>query len=187
VPPAPPIEVEFQITREDLFAFQWRAATWRRMRLAGSDLAMLAAALVVMGLLTNGRDAFRLGWVSVLINMSGALVFVATVAVVLAYMNRRSARRALRAMIDDEKADGGSLGTHRIVLTEQELIETTAVAESRRAWTGMDRVEQDDGYVFIYTGPHAAHIVPKRAFADAAGATRFYETAKQLLEAARRA
>ena len=40
---------------------------------------------------------------------------------------------------------------------------------------GVDRVEQNPDYIFIYTAPVAAHVIPKRAFRDAQEAERFYQ------------
>src|SRR6185437_1409892 len=157
------VDVAYDLTKDDLFAFQWRAARRRRKLLGPSDLALLAAALLVLVLLERGGRT-RLGWLTVVSDLSGILVFVGTTAVLLSWMTRRSARRALRRLVDDERPEGGSLGAHRVTLTEKECIEVTAVGESRTSWAGVDRVEQDEQYIYIYTGPHAALVVPRRAF-----------------------
>jgi hypothetical protein len=39
----------------------------------------------------------------------------------------------------------------------------------------VDRVEQSPDYIFIYTSPAMAHLIPKRAFRDPHEAERFYQ------------
>jgi hypothetical protein len=63
-------------------------------------------------------------------------------------------------------------------LNEAGLVESTAVGESRCSWAGVDRVEHDQQYIYIYTAPHAAHIIPKRAFNNLHEAESFYQLAK---------
>jgi hypothetical protein len=62
-------------------------------------------------------------------------------------------------------------------LSDDGFSESTVVGEQRTSWAGVDRVEQNADYIFIYTSPVAAHIVPRRAFASAEDAERFYEFA----------
>src|SRR6476661_5085284 len=83
--------------------------------------------------------------------------------------------RAVRQLLEDEKPGRGQLGRHRIILSENGLTESTAVGESRTSWAGVDRVEQNPDYVFIYTAPAAAHLIPKRAFRNLQEAEAFYQ------------
>ena len=82
-----------------------------------------------------------------------------------------------------EKPDKGQLGKHRVKLNEAGLVEATAVSESRTSWAGVDRVEQNEKYIFIYTSPAAAHMIPKRAFSSVQGAEGFYQLARVSKEA----
>jgi hypothetical protein len=63
-------------------------------------------------------------------------------------------------------------------LNEAGLVESTAVGESRCSWAGVDRVEHDQQYIYIYTAPHAAHIIPKCAFNNLHEAESFYQLAR---------
>jgi hypothetical protein len=87
-------------------------------------------------------------------------------------------------LLKEEKPGKGQLGKHRIVLSANGLAESTAVGESRTSWAGVDRVEQDPHYIFIYTSPAAAHVVPKRAFKDLRAAEDFYHLTRAGKEAA---
>jgi hypothetical protein len=97
---------------------------------------------------------------------------------------RRLMRRAILQLLKEEKPGRGQLGRHKVVLTESDVVESTAVGESRTSWAGVHRIEQNPRYIFIYTSPAGAHVIPKRAFRDTQEAERFYQLSKTSKEAA---
>jgi hypothetical protein len=100
------------------------------------------------------------------------------------FLERLVVRHAIRSLLRDERPGRGQLGRHRLVLGEDGLVESTAVNESRTAWSGVDRVEQSADYIFIYTSPAAAHVIPKRAFSDPQEADAFFRLARSRKEGA---
>jgi hypothetical protein len=92
-----------------------------------------------------GADGFVISRIS--------LVFiVVTLAIVFLLqwgLERWVMRRVLRQLLKDERPDRGSLGRHRMILSDDGLIESTAVGESRTTRAGVDRVEEDGDYVNI--------------------------------------
>jgi hypothetical protein len=177
------LEVEYELTREDLYAFQWRGVFesprgWRARRSAylGWILAVLLFAIVP----AIGADGFRISRVSF-----GFIVIALPVVFLFQWcLERWVVRRAIRQLLQDERPDRGHLGRHRLVLGEDGLTESTAVGETRTRWTGVDRVEQSPDYIFIYTTPSAAHVVPKRAFSDPEQAEAFYQLSRSRKAAA---
>ena len=107
-----------------------------------------------------------------------SLTFIVTslliVSVLQWSLDRWLVRRAIRQLLKDERPDRGQLGRHRLILDQDGLTESTAVGESRTRWAGVDRVEQNREYIYIYTSPAAAHVVPKRAFSTPEQAEAFY-------------
>jgi YcxB-like protein len=99
-------------------------------------------------------------------------------------LDRLLIRRAILQLLKDEKPGKGQLGKHRIVLSGDGLVESTAVGESRTSWAGVDRIEQDRDHLFIYVSPAAAHVIPKRAFRDTQEAEAFYQFSRTSKEAA---
>ena len=178
------MEVEYELTRDDLYAFQWRAVFEsprgrhaRRLVYLGWLLAIVLYAFVP----AIGPHGITLSRVS--------LTFIAT-SLIIVYLlqwilDHWLVRRTIRRLLEDERPDRGQLGRHRLMLGEEGLIESTAVGESRTSWAGVDRVEQSREYIYIYTSPAAAHVVPKRAFANPEQADAFYrlsETRRQAAE-----
>jgi hypothetical protein len=170
------MEVVYQITPDDLIAFQWRAAhrspVGRRTR-RNVYVYMFLAVLLVAVLPAIGADGFAIARVS--------FVFLATTFPLLAslywLLERRLVRGAIRELVKKEKPEKGQLGTHKFVLTDSGVAETTAVGESHTTWAGVDRIEQDTDYIYVYTSPAAAFVIPKRAFSESE-AERFYQLAQ---------
>jgi ABC-type nickel/cobalt efflux system permease component RcnA len=178
------MEVEYELTRDDLYAFQWRAgytssrARRDRLKVYLSLLSALLVFFVFPGLI--GGEGFSFSNVNLIVF---ALSF--TIMAVFAWWYlRRALRRAIIGQLNEEKPGRGQLGRHKIRLTETEIVETTDVGESRTNWVGVDRIEQNDDYIFVYTTPHSAHVIPKRAFDSAGQAASFYQLARVSKEAA---
>jgi hypothetical protein len=171
------VELDYELTREDLYAFQWRAAfesprgrRTRRCVYLGWLLAIVLFAIVP----AIGPHGFAISRVS----FTFILVAFPIVALAQWYLERRLMRRFIRRLLEDEKPGRGQLGKHRLAMSEEGVVESTAVSESRTTWAGVDRVEQNSDYIFIYTSPAAAHMIPKRAFRELQEAEAFYQLAR---------
>lgn len=178
------MEVEYELTRDDLYDFQWRAnytspsALRKRLKVY---LSVFFALLVFSVLPAISGDGFNISNVNFILL---AVTFPIMAFFIWWYL-RRTLRRAIVELLNEEKPDQGQLGSHKISLTETELVETTHVGQSLTKWAGVDRVEQNDDYIFIYTTPHAAFIVPKRSFDSKHQAESFYQLARVSKEAGR--
>lgn len=86
---------------------------------------------------------------------------------------KRNARR-----IYSQSESKSVLGAHTIAIGPEGVSERTAVGESRIAWSGIERIEDDDEYLFLYIGPLVAHVIPKRAFKTAEDANAFLHQAQ---------
>jgi YcxB-like protein len=171
------VEVEYEITPADLYAFQWRGVfdspRGRRARLnvyLGWVLAIVLYSIVP----AIGADGFTIS----LVNVGFIAIAMPIVFLFQWCLERWLVRRAIRQLLREERPGKGQLGRHRVVLDEKGLSESTAVGESRTTWAGVDRVEQNRDYIFIYIAPAVAHVVPKRAFADPRQAEAFYELSR---------
>ena len=171
------MDVEYEITADDLYAFHWRSVFTsprgrRNMRKAYIYTFLVLLLLTILPAI--GSDGF--------VFTRGSFLFLAVtypVILVLQWLIYRwLARRGILRLLKEYGPNKGQLGWHKLVLNASDLVETTAVGESRTLWPGVDRVEQNENYIFIYTQPHAAHIIPKRAFNDGQAAESFYHFAR---------
>jgi hypothetical protein len=177
------MEVEYELTLDDLYAFQWRAAfTSPRGRRARRRVYLLwLLALVLFSIVPAIGPG---GFVISRANFTFLVVALPTVFLAQWYLETRLMRRAILGLLREEKPGRGLLGKHRLVVSESGLIESTAVGESRTSWAGVDRIEQNPEYFFIYASAAAAHIIPKRAFRDMQEAEGFYQLTRASKEAA---
>lgn len=81
----------------------------------------------------------------------------------------------------------GILCRHCVTLTDDALIEVTAINEERCSWHGVHHVVHTPEYIYIFATLQSAHIIPKRAFPDPDVAQQFYERAARLCDGARMA
>ena len=177
------MEVEYELTHDDFYAFQWRglyrSASARRARYKSYVYWFLGLFLFSI-LFSFGPDGFVIS----LGNLSFLALTFPTVVLVSFYLERRMARRFILQLLKKERPDRGRLGRHKVAITEGGIVESTAVGESRTSWAGVDRIEENRDYIFIYTAPAAAHVIPKRAFRDRQEAEGFYHLSKISKEAA---
>ena len=176
------LKVNFDLNIDDLYAFQLRAikrsSMVKRSRVL-SYLTVFLASLFFAALPAIGSDGFSF-W-----NMHFFLLGVFPICALFIWLlDKWRTRRVILDTLKDEKPERGQLGWHKITLAEKEIVEATAVNETRRSWAGVDRIEQSKEYIFIYTDPHAAFVIPKRAFDSLGAAESFYQSALVRKEAA---
>src|SRR6266545_6539519 len=120
---ANPMEVEYELTRDDLYAFQHRALQKspiakraRRKMYIYLFVAVLLLAIVP----AIGPGGFDVSQVSL-----GFLVgFFALVALLSWFFERRLSKRAILDLIKEEKPDKGQLGKHTVKLDASGVLET---------------------------------------------------------------
>ena len=171
------MEIEYELTADDLYAFHWRSVFTsprgrRDMRKAYGYWFLVMLLLTILPAI--GSD----GFVITRVNLLFLVVTYPVIVLVQWLLYRRLARRGILKLLKEVAPNKGQLGRHKLALNAGDLVESTAVGESRTLWPGVVRVEQNRDYIFIYTQPHAAHIVPKRAFNNAEAAESFYQLAR---------
>ena len=170
------MDVEYEITPDDLYAFQLRAVQKspmvKRTR-RNTYIALLLAILVfaiVPAIGPGGFDRSR-------ISLGFFSYFFVLVATLTWFFEKRITRRGILDLIRQEQPDKGQLGRHKLKLDETGLVESTAVGESRILWSGVHRIEHDPDYIYIYTAPSAAHLIPRRSFNSENEAEQFLQLA----------
>lgn len=86
-------------------------------------------------------------------------------------------KRNHRKIYLDSENKGG-IGNHFIAIGPEGVRERSPVGESTTAWMGIERIEENEHYLFLYTGPLQAHVIPKRAFASGQEADAFFQLAQ---------
>lgn len=174
------MQVEYQLTLEDLVAFNWHysrtSATARRIY--WSNLAWMICATLIVVVIWPGWGV----WGRVLYFIGFSLVFLLIYPAYYRWIVTHNSRK-----LYSEGQNKGVIGNHIIAIDAEGFTETSDVGESRTTWDGVERIDQSDEYVLLYTSPVMAHIIPKRAFVGDHEATRFYEQAQSYLSGGARA
>jgi len=159
------LRLEYVLTRDDLFAFHWRAAYDSRLA-RRARVGTYATVVLLMFLMTFAPSLFSGARAFSLISIAGFLVGSLGAVGAGWWLQKRLATKVITQSVDKEKPEGGLVGRHTLVIDSTGITETTAVGESHTSWRGFDRIEQNSDYIFIYTTPTAAHVVPRRALAS---------------------
>lgn len=170
------MEVTYELDRKDIVAFQLHACNRILSRFRDAFL-LLCVALFALNYYAAPRYV-----VNDLIYLAAEVVLI----LLLFSVGRRPLLSWVTGMtLAKKRHENGITGRHRVTLAPEKLVETTSVNELHTLWRGVDRVEQNDDYIYVFNTPQAATIVPKRAFLDARQAAEFFGAAVRFHEGAR--
>jgi hypothetical protein len=163
--PTAPMTHTYELTRMDLFRGQI-SAMWRSRIMRGS-LAVFLVVVGVMGFLTERAPGIGVKIFSAAVNVLLWLIFwflLQTVVAVILVWTREHV---------------GVLGRHTLVIGEEGLVEKTDYNEGLHRWSGMHRVKDSGGYLFLHVTEAIYHQVPKRSFKSAAELQSFRSAIEQ--------
>ena len=163
--------IEYETTAEDIVNFQ---RYWYRHKLRGRHRFGWALALangLALGLLLAGPP----------LTVRSMIYYVATCSVFLVAWSTilyGVAARIAKKQVQREKSLG-IVGRHTIRLETAGCRETTDVNESFHAWRGIDTIEADARYVYIFL-QGSGYIIPRRAFPNTAASDEFFAASRRL-------
>jgi hypothetical protein len=165
------MQIHYQLTLEDVLAFNWyhiRNSKRLRRGYYFNQACVILGALVATMFWSKGSFSLRL------------LVFLiaAAVGMVLYHLYYEWWIRHSSKKLYAEGQNKGVLGNHILAIDSEGVLEISDVGESRTMWSGIEKIEENDQYVFIYVGALQAHIIPKRAFMSENEAARFSQLAQ---------
>ena len=105
---------------------------------------------------------------------------------VRAYTRKRPDRafvRRVKRLFEDGR-NVNLFGQHHLLLHEDCLELRTPYSQGTIRWEAVERVEQDEDYIFIYTSSLNAHIIHKRYFPSVDHAQAFFALAQRLHQGA---
>ena len=153
--------VEYNLTPSDYIAFALyhnahTPSMQQSMRRLRFGVPLIWLGLGLMPLLFGSS----LGGMEVVYLAIAFLWFLLVPTLVRSSVRRTTARWYERGIAN------GQIGIHRVELTDTGIRDSTSITDWHVAWAGVDRVAEGDEHLFVYVGPHAAHIVPKAALGD---------------------
>jgi len=170
-------EIHYMVTVEDIahlnhhhFRSSPRARRGSFLRVAGSIGMLFISYFAFMAMLG--------------INAPGMLIIVfmfMTASLVHAYTRKKPNRtfvKRVKRLFDDGR-NVNLFGQHHLLLHEDHVEVRTPYSQGTIRWEAIERVEQDEEYIFIYTSSLNAHIIHKRFFPTPGHAQAFFELAQR--------
>jgi hypothetical protein len=116
------------------------------------------------------------------LNVLGSLgVGMLVAGIYLATSSRRGPSRyqteAVRKLFEEGK-NRALFGRHQMLLHEDRLEVTTDYSRGEVRWEGVERVEQDEQYIYIYVSALNAYVIPKKYFPAPQHAQLFFDEAQ---------
>jgi hypothetical protein len=100
-------------------------------------------------------------------------IFIVWIKFYPKYFVSSTKKRILRLIEEGNSAN--LLGERSILVTEEAVEEITPQGESRTTWGSIERIDETDDYIYIYTSPINAYLVPTRAFEETAQKNEFLQ------------
>jgi len=177
------MSIEYEITLDDLVALTlYHSETAPGMRRNRVLLLGMGGVLLLFAVATT----FSTDWKAALSSPMGFLLTILPIVlpIGLLYYTLSPGMRSRQAkfMVARTYKDGKGhnvFGKHTLTVSPEGLVETIGATEYRTAWASVERIGVTPEYVFIYTSPIQASVVPRRAFADEAASQEFIRTIQE--------
>lgn len=166
-------ELDYLVTADDIAYLNHyhaqRSPTIRRNRAAlGVSLTLIGVIGFLVSMATPGVGM-------------GMMLLVVIAGVWVAMGRRRGPSRQqtehIRQLFDEGK-NRALFGHHHVRLLEEHVEVSTEFSRGEVRWEGVERVEQDEHYIFVYVSALNAYIINKKYFPSEQAAQRFFETAR---------
>lgn len=169
------MQIEFDFTKEDYLEYNMHhistSKTLRRMVLI-QQYGLSLVYLIVPFALARFTEIPFVYWMVVF-----GIVYLFWILFYPRYF-KSSARKRIDKMVDEGK-NTSMFGKHVITLDEDGMLETTAKGESKISWDAVEKVEETDGYIYIYISSVNAYVIPVRAFESEGHRNGFLDTLKK--------
>jgi hypothetical protein len=165
------MQVDYELTVEDAAAFSvynFRTSSRFKRRLRFSQAIGILATLILAVVWPSWSSVERLIFTVLLL-----LLFVFGYPMYYRWAIRRNALKTYSAT-----KSKGVLGKHTLMIESSGVTEKSSASESKSTWSGVERIADDSHYIYIFTSPLQAHVIPKRAFRSNEESQTFLETAK---------
>ncbi len=140
--------IRYQLSRMDIFA-NWITSIFRIRLLQG----LIVAVLIFEGWLVASHSEAR----TTREILSGTLIYLVEFFAVL-FLLHCILGLAWAFLLKQR----GIVGDHVLEITEEGLVERTAVNQALHKWPGVVRISSFGGYLYIYVTDSNYHLIPKR-------------------------
>ncbi|MBK6895044.1 MAG: YcxB family protein [Alphaproteobacteria bacterium] len=174
------VEVEFQLTVDDLVAFNRNVAIDNKSDSVGFSFVQFRGPIIVALLLLGFCFVLPQKGLIAVQFISGFLTCALFILMVTFVLRQRSFKLHFKKMLISD-----NISKRKLIIDSEFVKEITKYSDYTIGWRGFERVQKVGDLVFLYTTNISALVVPKRAFADDAAFERFYQKCQEYFNAAR--
>ena len=157
------MQIEFERTEEDMIQFNLFHLSHSPSIKQQIFITQIVMAVLVF-ILPIGVSLFRSNDLSFSDYLVGAIFSIA-IYFAWPYMYRTAAIRGVKRLLK-EGNNKSLLGPNIISLLPEGIFGKSPARESKLNWSSIDKILQNDKYIFIYLGAINALVIPKNAFAS---------------------
>jgi len=155
--------IEYERTLDDLVKFNLfhieHSPTIRRQLLLARMLVTILTPILSLGAMyIVDRDKNLPPYAYIISLIGGVIIFF-----LYPYINRSAIIRRTKRLLD-EGSNRAIIGKQQITTSDEGLLCETGTGSSRINWSSIEKVTQNDEYIFLYIGAINAVVVPKKAF-----------------------
>lgn len=150
------MEIRYRNTLEDMIAFSKyhhsHSDIFRKRKRRATvhlPIVLLILMIILFALERNVETAV------------GGFVFVAFCAFFFHRAYTTGLYKTIRHTYEEEDATA-FICEHTLEMNDEVIIEKTDINERRDRWLGVQKVETDNDYAFIYVGALQAHVIPRK-------------------------
>jgi hypothetical protein len=181
------MQIQFEISLNDLIAFAhyWVqyspfAKAFYRITFIGTSFTFFIVGVVIIFTLPGSEQPWLWGIIFLALGVAWLFIMPIWYRSQLDKLTEKAIEKYIRT-----KPYQAALGKQTVSISDGGLLKTTAVNQRYWPWSRIERIEQNDAYIFIFfnsnVGLEDAHIIPKCAFANEERATEFYDTTQRFL------
>ncbi|ALC80213.1 YcxB family protein [Bacillus gobiensis] len=153
------MELKYELTKDDYLAFNLHYMKHSKMIKQSLFMQRFLTPIIFLVL------PFVLFWMTREFLIGFFITFVLVSIVWMAfypkYFFAYIKKRLLKAL--NEGSNDNLLGQHVFIPSEDGLIEKNSAGERKTSWSGIERVEENDDYYFLFLSSMSAYILPKRS------------------------
>jgi len=164
------MRIEFENTLEDLtfftqYSYNNSPSMQRRTRIVIFSFTVIWFLIFVLPNISRN---------TIYTNVTIWLIISLIWALLIVYSTKKSVRSNARRLYS-EGENKGMIGKHLLEVSPEFLKETTEFNELRTKWVAVNKIEEDENYIYIFLTSVSAHVIPKKYFDTKSDIVKFVQ------------
>lgn len=156
------MQIEYTLTEQDFIAFNLHDAKHSKMVKRSLFLQCYIIAIIFFAVPLSSFLLGPSGQVYTELPVIFLLAGIIWIVFYPAYFYKHIERNIKKMLWEGSYKN--LFGKHKVQIADEGIIEINNGGETKRNWKGIEKIEENEAYIFIYVSSMSANIVPKHAF-----------------------